>query len=267
VRLVIRDANGKEHLNRELPLKGESCETLAQAIALVVDGFFRELSQSPARDEPEEPKLTQQHRVGGAAPSEPPTTAAPVASVSLTPVQTTAEIQPGSSARRIQAGLVLGASFESVPSQAALAVGFSLGQPGRWHTRLQASLPFANLHEDQGVGTATAYVMPMRWSLSYVLEPFARMQWFAGPEALLSLEHASTTGATSGRSGWRVSPGIGVQMGLAYWVTRSVAVGPSLAADEVLFQSRKFLMYGHPVLEFDRTRLSATFGIWAVILP
>src|SRR5512142_5392 len=39
VRLVIRDAEGHEQLKRELPMKGESCETLAQAIALVVEGY------------------------------------------------------------------------------------------------------------------------------------------------------------------------------------------------------------------------------------
>src|SRR5512142_257068 len=32
-RLVIRHADRREQLKRELPLKGESCETLAQAIA------------------------------------------------------------------------------------------------------------------------------------------------------------------------------------------------------------------------------------------
>ncbi|HEY5962010.1 MAG TPA: hypothetical protein VIV60_35875, partial [Polyangiaceae bacterium] len=71
----------------------------------------------------------------------------------------------------------------------------------------------------------------------------------------------------AGRDGWRVSPGIGARIGVLGWVAQSVAVDMSLAADEVLFQSRKFLMYEQPVFEFSRTRLSATIGLSAVIWP
>ena len=258
VRLVIRDAEGKEHLNRELPIKGESCDTLAQAIALVIDGFFRELTQSPTREEAEENPPPPQHPLGRVTPSERPTALPPIASTTPTPkLAGTPE----------QVGFALGGSYESVPSKPALTIAFSVAQPGRWRTQLQAGIPFADLREQHDVGAAVGYVIPVRWALSYALEPLVRVQWFIGPEALLSVEHGAAKGVPNVHTGWRVSPGIGAQTGLAYWVTRSVGLAASVSGDEVFFQSRGFLMYQQPVLEFSRTRLSATFGIWAVIWP
>src|ERR1700690_2695120 len=52
VRLVIVDPSGKEQATRDFSVRGESCATLAQAIALVVEGFFRDLGQSPNAEPP-----------------------------------------------------------------------------------------------------------------------------------------------------------------------------------------------------------------------
>jgi len=41
VRLMLFDPTGVKRLTRDLPLAGESCTTMAQVIALVVDRFFR----------------------------------------------------------------------------------------------------------------------------------------------------------------------------------------------------------------------------------
>jgi hypothetical protein len=267
VRLVIRDARGKEHLNRELPLKGESCETLAQAIALVVDGFFRELAQAASRDDTVDGPAPSQERGGTVTSTERANTPAPVASISSTPAPRRISDHSPSLPGRKQAGTMLGSSYESVPAKAALSLGVFVTQPERWRMQLQAGLPFAELRDDRGAGTATAYVVPVRWSFSYVLQPLKGMQWLIGPEAILSIERGAARNVPNGRHGWRVSPGLGAQIGLAYWVTQSVALGTSVSFDQMLFQSRSYFMYGEPVLEFSSTRVSATLGLWAAIWP
>lgn len=261
VRLVIRDAEGREQLSRELPLKGESCETLAQAIALVVDGYFRELVQSPARDEvvenPRPPVLVTENDEAKA----PPAKMLPVASPYSTPL----EAPTPRPMRQPRVAFALGAGYESIPSHPAAAAGLSIGLPAHWYWQLQVGFPFSKDREAVLSGVATAYVMPARLSLSYVLEPVRRVEWLVGPEVLLSLERGATQEIPAGRNGWRVSPGIGAQTAVVGWVAQSIALYMSLAADEVLLQSRKFLMYQEPVFEFSRTRLSATAGLRGVI--
>lgn len=263
VRLVISDPEGREQLTRDLPLKGESCETLAQAIALVVDSYFRELTHDLARNEtaekpPASQALTSPHEL------EPPsTTEAPVASPQSTP--RVAPEQARSSMLQARVAVALGAGYESVTNNGAATVGLSIGQAAHWRWQLQAGFPFSKHHEEVSPGAVTAYLVPVRLSLSYVLEPIRRIQWLIGPEVLLSLERGAAQGVPAGRNGWRVSPGIGAQTAVVGWVAQSIALYLSLNADEVVLQSRKFLMYEQPVLQFPRTRLSATVGVRALI--
>jgi hypothetical protein len=234
---------------------------MAQAIALVIDSFFRELAQTPAHEEPEpSPKKSE----ATPTPSREPSMVATPAE-SKKPIAKELPKQP--EAHRWQAAVTLGGSYESTPSKAALLVGFSIAQPWQWRTQLQASLPFSEQSERHEGGVAVGYVMPVRWSVSYVRHAFNRFDWSIGPEALLSIEQGAAKEVSQGRSGWRVSPGIGAQTGLTYWATQSVALGANLAADEVLFQSRSFSMYDLPALQFSKTRLSATLGITGVIWP
>jgi hypothetical protein len=254
VRLVISDVEGREQLTRELPMKGESCETLVQAIALVVDGFFRELAQSEARDERDEVAAND-------APKPQPAMELPVASPHLTLPESPAQ-RP---IRQPRMAFALGAGYESVPSKSTVTAGLSIGILAHWNWQLQIGIPFSKHRDDVPPGVATAYVIPARLSLSYVLEPIRRMEWFIGPEGFFSLEHGATQKIPAGRNGWRVSPGIGVQTAVVGWVAQSIALYMSLAADVVLLESRQFLVYEEPVFEFARTRLSATAGLRAVI--
>lgn len=264
VRLVIRDAEGREQLTRELPLKGESCETLAQAIALVVDGYFRELAQGPTGDE-----AAEKPRAPGAPTSdEDETKATSSTQVAVASAQSTLLVTPTqshSSMLQPRLAFAFGAGYESVTNEPAATVGLSVGQAEHWRWQLRAGFPFSMHREEVAPGAATAYVMPTRLSLGYVLEPVRRVQWLIGPEVLLSLERGATQDIAAGRSGWRVSAGIGAQTAVVGWVAQWMALYMSLTADEVLLQSRRFLMYEQPVFQFPRTRLSAAVGLQAVI--
>jgi hypothetical protein len=260
VRLVISDAEGREQLTRELPMKGESCETLVQAIALVVDGFFRELAQSEAGDERDE-RVERVEVTENDAPKPQPAMEPTVVSPHLT----LPELPAQRPIKQPRTAIALGAGYESVPSKSIVNAGLSFGISAHWNWQLQAGFPFSNHREEVPPGAATAYVIPTRLSLSYVLEPVRRLEWFIGPEGFLSLEHGATQKIPAGRNGWRVSPGIGAQTAVVGWVAQSIALYLSLAADVVLFDSRQFLVYEEPVFEFARTRLSATAGLRAVI--
>jgi hypothetical protein len=266
VYLVIRDAGGKEYLTRELPLKGESCDTLAQAIALVVDGFFRELSQSPGHDEADANPPPSERPRGAASANGHALLGPPLGFGETEPRRLAAERRPRSTEARLQAGLALGGGYESVPNKPTFALGLFLVQK-TWRLQLQAGLPLSSQRENHGGGAALAYVAPLRLDASYVLDAFPRVQWFIGPQTLLSLEHGSSQDVLNGHSGWRVSAGIGAQTGVAYWVSPSVALAGSFSVDEIYSESRKFLMYEQPVLELSRTRLAGTLGLWAVISP
>jgi len=269
VRLVIRAAEGKEQLTRELPLKGESCDTLAQAIALVVDGFFRELAHAPDREpatasEQAVPSVTgaPQASATRVTPAEPDGTKTHVAGTESLPHGTGNVRDKG----LCRLALALGAAYESVPSSGALHLGAILEPHTRWQLQLRGSLPTSSRADDNSAAAA-AYLIPVRLGLGYVAARSARLRWLIGPELLVSLESGFTRGIPEGHDGWRASVGLGAETGLAYWVTDSVALAGGLSVDQVLVQGRRFLMYEQPVLEFPRSRLSGTLGFWAVILP
>ncbi len=58
IRLELFNPEGGRELLRDLPIEGDSCRTMAEVIALVLDRHFRGLSGMDASDGPEEPRAT-----------------------------------------------------------------------------------------------------------------------------------------------------------------------------------------------------------------
>src|SRR6188768_390554 len=52
VRVELRDPAGRLRLRRDLPRSGESCVALAQAVALLLESFFRHPADPPAARSP-----------------------------------------------------------------------------------------------------------------------------------------------------------------------------------------------------------------------
>ena len=50
VRLELRDPDGELKLQRDLPLEAGACATMSQAIALILERYFRSLIPSPGQD-------------------------------------------------------------------------------------------------------------------------------------------------------------------------------------------------------------------------
>lgn len=253
VRLVILDPKGKEQALRDLPLQGESCATMAQAIALVVDGFFRDLGQtairepSPARD-PARPTAVQS-TASNAAPAIAPAT------VAATPMAT------------MTTGPIVGGGYESVVSSPAASFGWFVAGTAPWLVDLRVTIPTSTLRETHHGIDARLYAAPLRLDLNYAPKWSARLRPFVGPELLLSPERGAVEGVAQGRSGWRLTLGMGVRLGGALSVTPAWAIAMSISADFALLQSRRFLMEDEAVLELRRARLAGVLELWGAIFP
>jgi len=248
VRLVITDPFGKEQLTRDLPMHGESCATMAQAIALVVDSFFRDFGQSSFR----EGKPANE----AAAP---PTAPTREVKAEETPVQPS-RIPP-------IVGVALGGGYESVPSSAAIGFGGFASLGPHFHLDLRAAVPTARVNQVYGAATAKLFVLPLRLSIAYFAPLTAKLQLFLGPEFLTSLEQGSGTGVANGHSGWRESFGLGGRTGAVVWLGPGLALAANLSLDGVLAQTRQFLVVTQPVLEISRVRVSASLELWGAFFP
>jgi hypothetical protein len=265
VRLVIVDPTGKEQVVRELPLQGESCATLAQAIALVIDGFFRDFGQSPL---PEGVATDSGGERSKSGPS--PTASAPTTTTTIPNSQAPRapelplQLPPEQGCR---AGFILGGGYDSVTASAAPVLGLSVAATPRWRVDLKSLFPTARVSESYGKARAYLYPLQLRLSLSYTMPLSRGLLWFIGPESLLSLERGSISGVSSGRSGWRASIGIGGRTGIAFWVLPELAVATNLSADAMLHQSRRFLLVDEPILKVPGVRMAGTLELWGTIFP
>jgi hypothetical protein len=268
IRLVISDPNGKEQASRELPLKGESCSTMAQAIALVVDGFFRDLGQSPGI-EPGQAQRTVREAPSPARPVQNEAAHAGTKTNVTTPGATSGaahqqigQIRPGGSV-----GFIVGAGFESVPSSPCAALGWYVAIASKWRVDFRAAFPIKSESESFGSATAYAYPIPLRFSVAYAANLRDRLSIAVGPEFLTSLEYGSVQGVTNGHSGWRASFGPGMHLALGHWISPWFGIAANFSADAVLAKSRRFLIESDPALELARVRWAATLELWGALFP
>jgi hypothetical protein len=265
VRLVIVDPAGREQARRELPMQGESCSTMAQAIALVVDGFFRDFGQSPLQPSGSTEPSIERSKAASTPAANASGTATPEtkAETPAAPAKKSAlQAEPGGNV-----GLIVGGGYESVPSSAAAAFGLYFAATPQWRFDLRSSFPTSRVSESFGAATSYLYPIPVRLSLTYMMPSTHGWSWFIGPESLVSFEYASTKGVPDGRSGWRASLGFGGRTGVAYWLLPWLAVAVNVSADAVVAQSRRFFMVDDPTLEVSNARLAGTLELWGAIFP
>jgi hypothetical protein len=290
--LVILDPTGTELASRELPMRGESCSTLAQAIALVVDQFFRDLAAPSGSPSDAMPPPRAGANTSVAAPSKPeaaipeptadarkpskerratlpvaprqgePSLAQGVQAPPKSKTPTNGAKTPGG-----RSGMIMGVGYESVPSAPAASIGLFVAATPSFRFDLRAALPTISARESFRSGWAYLYPVPLRLSFMYLGPHTSRLRGFAGPEILASLERASTTGVVGGHSGWRVAAGIGARLGAAYWFSPSVALAGSFCADHVVWNSRRFLLDSDTELRRSNARLAGVFELWGALFP
>lgn len=269
VRLVIIDPAGVEKAARELPIRGESCATVAQAIALVVDGFFRDLGQAPDNDvAPPSPNASSQP-TEVASRTSPEALPVPVqvtqAKTQATPISAR-QVSPKPDPRSAF-GFSVAGGYESVPGSASGSLGLFAAVTPSWRIDLRFAVPVGDQQQDLRGGKAHLRLFPLRTALTYEGAVWNRLRLFVGPELLLSFEQATTSQVEAGKSGWRAAFGSGIRGGVAYSVLPRITLAAGVSADYILLESRRVMLEGDSELKPDRTRLAGMFELWGEIFP
>jgi len=209
VRLELFDSSGVRRLMRDLPRADESCATLSQAIALVVERYFRELAPAP---------------VGAAVPpSAPEPSAAPAPAPVVAPMPAPAQRTP-----RLALGLAVGFAGAQPSAIAGVYAGYWL-MP---NAHLELSL-FADLEarrEPLGAAQVELRSYPAQLGLGFGPR-FQAWEAFAGPELRLSLERVSGTGLQSFDPGPGAELAVGVGAGMGWWPARQLGLNLRTALD------------------------------------
>jgi hypothetical protein len=220
VRLELFGPDGALQLSRELPLEGESCSTMAEVIALVLDRYFRALLAGEPEEESPPEALP--------APSPPPAASTPPSASASAPAQTTASgLGPTSSPDlpRIAGGaaapdrlrlLAFEVAFRN-PVQPALGVR-AMTEP--WPSIYIGTALHVGLGSDsevlQGGGEVSSRDATLRVYVGWGPE-LGPVRTYIGPGFRFSLSRGSGRGLESLDVGYRASGAAGLDAG-AIWV-------------------------------------------------
>jgi hypothetical protein len=248
VRLQIFDSADELRLSRDLPLTAESCDTMAQAMALVVERFFRALVGERA-SEPE------------ADPAQ-PVTASASASASPPTVDQGVRERGAADSRRppafllaVQAGVLgppLRPTFGSlfvvragVPLSLATSLGFVL-------------VPWTEDLERGGKAHLQAGLLRLTPGWDFAL---AGARVSVGPTLSLAAERAWTTGVPSSTSQYRATAAAGGALSFRFAVGGASAFDIS-ALVEAPFRpfGGDFTIDGQEVLEPPQVRTALALG-------
>jgi hypothetical protein len=214
VRLELFDPTRRSRLRRDLPSSDESCQSVAQAIAVVLDLYFRR---------PAAPADADADTAADARAAAPAATAraAPVAGGGARGTAPAVGIfgglggQPGSPAVGVDVGLRFGS-------------GWDVGVQGAWLTARQ---------EEAVDGTPDGRValrsVALRAYAGPRLSPHPAIDVTVGPELLLGLDIGSASNLSNEDPGMRAVPGVGLRaaadLALAAWLAVSLAASVDYA--------------------------------------
>ena len=264
VRLELYGPDGARLLSRDLPLEGESCSTMAEVIALVLDRYFRQLlAHEPDAPEAATPEAAAEERTGSEAPEGGAAAVAVAPSSSLVPLPSTPPVTPADSApseavaerdRAIES-LSLVAVEDAHPCPAGPALGaramFELWPRIHVGTALHVAL-LADSEDLAGGGEATS--RDVTWRAYAAWGPrLGPLHTYVGPGFRLALARGSGTGLAQSDAGLRATWSAGLDAG-AIWV---MSDGWSLAASAALDISPaksggRFVVEGQEVLAPER---------------
>lgn len=229
IRLELFDAQGERRLVRDLPMAGETCSTMAQIIALVLDRFFRDLGAP-------EPEVAPRAEPTPKAPPQPtPPAPEPIAPppANFTPT------------RPVVLGLWGGVGGEPLGPSLAASLRVSLSE--QWQVGVLAAwLTGEKEAASVGSGDAAASLRAMagRGFVAWTGHS-GRFEYRLGPEFLIQVEHASASQEVRSepyqQSAYRVRPGLGVHAGAAVWLLPQLALAVTGAVD-ASSSTRRFLI-------------------------
>lgn len=227
VLLELTGPEGDVRLRRELPVGG-SCAAVSEAIALVLDEYFRALVTPEDEATPVEP--TRSSRVNPEGDSRSPTKASAPAS------------EPDAWRLTLEMALI------SSPSRVAAGARVQRLLAGSWHAGLELILPLRERVESLAAGAeARARSVEVNAQLAWGPELGAFRPYIA-PTLFSWIERGSTRGALASSTHYRWLGGAGVELGAnlrlrGAWQGFAFASGGSILAE-----SADFVVGGDEVL-------------------
>jgi hypothetical protein len=199
-------------LQRELPRAGASCVALAQAVAMVLETYFRH---------PGEP-------IDEAAP--------PIATAKKTsaPVAAAPSPAPPPAPGRGLGGAVFG-GWTAGPSSPAVAFDLSYGGFRRWAVGIDGVMMTSeqaqsiDLQPEQATGFLRSTLLHA-WG-AVRLGPGRPVELLAGPAFALGIDRMRTLNVPEGRANVRAAVGVGARVELRIWLASRIALSFISAAD------------------------------------
>lgn len=245
VRLELFNPQGEVELQRDLPIEGDSCRTMSEVIALVLDRYFRGL---------------------GAAESSPPE-AVEGTSMQQTPLAATVRVQAAAAPARAS-GFELTDLSARLSAEYAVALGQALlgarataafGRNFEGSLALRWGLTSQDESDPRGASvTATTADARAGFAWRLALQPGLL---HLGPTVLLAIERASTHGLASQTERARALWMAGIEAGFVVPVGRHVFFEASTSLDFLLRgASGQFLVDNREVLAPRSVTLGGALG-------
>jgi len=214
VRLELFNPEGEVELLRDLPIEGDSCRTMSEVIALVLDRYFRGLvvgEQAPAEETPA--PGAEREPVSNVAPRE------------------SSPSQP-QSAHRLSPRVA--AEYAASEARPWLGFRFNLGLAAHWEVGAGLRFGLTPWVEREPRGARIeARAASTRLSLAWTL-PIAVGRLRLGPTASLTLERASTFGLAYRTDKTRAIWSGGIEAGFLVPISRSLFVEATSSLDALV---------------------------------
>jgi hypothetical protein len=210
VRLELFDPTRRSRLRRDLPSSDESCQSVAQAIAVVLDLYFRRPA-APADADADA------------------SAAAPAATVRAAPAA-------GGGGRGTAAAVGIFGGLGGQPGSPAVGVDVGLRLGSGWDVGLQGAWLVSR--QEQAVdgtpdGSVALRSVALRAWAGPRLAPHPAVDVTVGPELLLGLDRGSASNLSNEDPGMRAAPGFGLRaaadLALAAWLAVSLAASVDYA--------------------------------------
>lgn len=245
VRLELHGPDGTLQLSRDLPLENMACDAMAQAIALVLDRYFRKLSTG-ATDEP--PPVT--------APA--PAAADPQLDTPV-PVDSGAALGPARTAE--PDGMAEPDDFSALSAEIALDTSRGAAIGLRWlgelwpHVYVGAALhlPFGTESEPlTGGGSVSARGGSASLGAAWG-ERWGSLRVYLGPALRLTLDRGTIESTLENDERYRLISAVGAEAGVLWTVGERLVIGATAALDRTLGNGQ-FMIGDEEVLRPRRMR-------------